>query len=115
MELNEYQLQAQATAEYPRQGDNLLYPAIGLGEEAGEVLGKVKKLWRNRGVKSALDAEFTEEDRQALIKECGDILWYTAAMLSELKCSMNDCGRINLEKLADRKARGVIKSEGDSR
>lgn len=115
MELNEYQQRASETAEYPKKGDNLLYPAIGLAEEAGEVLGKVKKLWRNKLVTSALDRDFTEEDRQALVKECGDNLWYLAMFLKELGVSLEDCAQVNIHKLADRKARGVIKGEGDDR
>lgn len=115
MELNSYQELAVATAEYPRQGDNLLYPALGIAGESGEVADKIKKLWRNKGVTSALDKDFTEEDAKALILELGDVLWYVAALANELKVTLNDVATTNINKLYDRKERGVIKSEGDNR
>lgn len=115
LELNEYQKQAGATADYPKMGENLIYPAVGLGEEAGEVLGKVKKLWRNRLITSALDQNFTQADGDAIVKELGDVMWYAAAMATELGVSLEFVAQENLTKLADRKQRGVIKSEGDNR
>lgn len=111
--LNEYQTLATATADYPMIGSNLLYPAIGCGEEAGEILGKVKKLWRNKGKVSG--AELTPEELEAIVKEIGDNLWYLAAMCNELKITLRYAAVTNIEKLYDRKERGVIKSEGDDR
>lgn len=111
--LNQYQERARATADYPLLGENLLYPAIGAGEEAGEILGKVKKLWRNKGKTAAKD--LTQEEKDAIIKEVGDNLWYLAAMCNELGITLQYAGEVNLAKLADRRERGVIKSEGDNR
>ncbi len=111
--LSQYQERAMKTADYPLLGENLLYPAIGCGEEAGEILGKVKKLWRNHGKTSNKD--LTSDERSAIVKEVGDNLWYLAAMCSELGVSLDLVANINLQKLADRKERGVIKSEGDNR
>lgn len=115
MELNEYQKLAMTTADYPSMGANLLYPAIGCGEEAGEILGKVKKLWRNRGITSAHSLDFTAEDEAALVKEMGDNLWYLAALANELGITLEQVAKANIDKLHDRQARGVIKSEGDER
>jgi NTP pyrophosphatase (non-canonical NTP hydrolase) len=111
--LDEYQKAANLTADYPLRGQNLLYPAIGCGEEAGEILGKVKKLWRNQG--KTAGSSLTTEERDAILKELGDNLWYLAAMATELGVTLEEVAQINVTKLADRKARGVIKSEGDSR
>lgn len=113
MTLNEYQTQARATADYPLLGENLVYPALGGAEEAGEIAGKVKKLWRNKGKTSGVD--LTQEEKDALIKEIGDELWYLAADCSELGITLQYAAEVNLDKLADRQARGVIKSEGDNR
>lgn len=106
-----YQSGARATAVYPGQGEHIgiLYPALGLAGEAGEVAEKVKKLWRNDGL------VLTEEKRDAIIAELGDVLWYVAAMCSELGSTMHEVAQRNLAKLADRQARGVLKSEGDQR
>lgn len=51
MELNEYQKKAEETAFYP-DGQRILYPALGLTGEAGEVSDKVKKVLRARTVNS---------------------------------------------------------------
>ena len=40
MEFNEYQKKAFETAIYPNKGDNIVYPALGIGGETGEVLKK---------------------------------------------------------------------------
>ena len=52
MEARTYQQMAQALAEYPDVGYNILYPAMGIAGEAGEVCDKVKKYWRNYGIKT---------------------------------------------------------------
>ncbi|HEY6763270.1 MAG TPA: MazG nucleotide pyrophosphohydrolase domain-containing protein [Candidatus Sulfotelmatobacter sp.] len=57
----------------------------------------------------------SSEDRLALIKELGDVLWYVAAIASELDTDLGFVAEENLRKLNDRKARGVIPSEGDNR
>lgn len=56
-----------------------------------------------------------DELRARLLKECGDGLWYQAAILDEAKLSMGDAAAANLAKLADRKARGVLGGSGDDR
>jgi NTP pyrophosphatase (non-canonical NTP hydrolase) len=111
--LNEYQIEARKTGDYPQMGGNLIYPALGLSGEAGETVDKIKKLWRNKGITrgTVLDAA----DRTALIKELGDVLWYTAAIASELGTTLSFVAAENIRKLHDRANRGVIKSEGDDR
>ena len=47
MKLNEYQIQAKNTAIYPKD-KAVVYPALGLAGEAGEVANKVKKVLRDR-------------------------------------------------------------------
>ncbi len=49
------------------------------------------------------------------VKELGDVLWYIAASAKELGFTLEQVAQLNLKKLADRKERGVIKSEGDNR
>lgn len=44
MNFGEYQSEASKTAIYPKKGDNIYYPALGLGGEAGEVSNKVKEV-----------------------------------------------------------------------
>lgn len=113
LSLNEYQTLAMKTADYPNKGKNMLYPALGCAEEAGEIAGKIKKFWRNLGITDA--GQLNAEQKITVIKEMGDNLWYLAAMAEELNVDLGYVGKMNIEKLQDRKARGVIKSEGDNR
>lgn len=105
MNLNEYQKAALATAVYPRSPHNaLFYTALGLASEAGEYAGKVKKLLR--------DAKFRREEAAL---ELGDVLWYVAAAADALGMTLEDVAQKNIDKLADRKARDVLRGSGDYR
>jgi NTP pyrophosphatase (non-canonical NTP hydrolase) len=101
--MNYYQRQAAKTAVY-KQEHAVIYPALGLAAEAGEVANKVKKIMR--------DGTF---NRQAIADEVGDCLWYIAALCRDLNVDMSDVATANLEKLHDRKKRGVIQGSGDKR
>jgi len=104
-----YQLIALQTAVYPNIGDNITYPALGLGGEAGEYLNKVKKIYRD-------DMSTLSEDRRvALIDELGDVLWYVALSAHELSTTLSYVARENLVKLARRRANGTLKGDGDER
>jgi NTP pyrophosphatase (non-canonical NTP hydrolase) len=113
MNFDEYQHEALKTADYPKMGGNLIYPALGLAGEAGEVTDKIKKYWRNFGIKSG--GQLTDEQRHLIALEVSDVLWYCSAMAFELNMSLDDIAQLNLKKLKDRQQRGVIKSEGDLR
>ena len=47
MNFNDYQQKSRKTALYPNQGNNFIYPTLGLAGEAGEVADKVKKIIRD--------------------------------------------------------------------
>ncbi|MBI5793830.1 nucleoside triphosphate pyrophosphohydrolase family protein [Candidatus Uhrbacteria bacterium] len=109
MNFSDYQAFAKTTALYPDAGKNLYYPALGLGGETGEVLNKIKKVMRDHG------GEVTEEFREILKAELGDVLWYVAAIASELDLDLDSIALANKEKLQSRKERGVIGGSGDTR
>jgi NTP pyrophosphatase (non-canonical NTP hydrolase) len=113
MTFDDYSAMVRTTAAYPEKGQNIIYPALGLAGEAGEVAEKVKKLWRNLGQKSG--EQISVDDRASLVKELGDVLWYVAAMCEELQVKLEHVAEENSKKLLDRKERGVIHSAGDSR
>ena len=94
-------------------GDDLVYPALGLTGEAGEVADKIKKFWRNDGITEGW--RLNEEQRDALLKELGDVAWYLTALAQSLGSSLAAVLEMNRVKCLDRKARGVTKSEGDNR
>jgi NTP pyrophosphatase (non-canonical NTP hydrolase) len=108
MELSEYQHTSRRTAEYPRQAW-LAYPALGLAGEAGEVAEHAKKAIRDDG------GAITEERRQALAKELGDVLWYVSQLATELELELEEIASANLEKLLSRQRRGVLAGGGDDR
>lgn len=108
-----YQNKCAVTALYPQVGEGTIvainYAAIGLSNEAGEVLGKVKKAWRDD------DSTVTPERKEALLDELGDVLWYAARLASELEVSLQDVADRNLVKLYGRLERGTIQGSGDNR
>lgn len=106
--LDDYQRFAIGTAVYGA-GDAIVYPVLGLGNEAGEVQGKVKKVMRDNG------GVFDNKSKEGIASELGDVLWYLAATARDLGYSLEYIARMNLTKLADRKARGVISGSGDNR
>ena len=109
MELSEYQRLSRRTAKYPGAGDDLTYPALGLCGEAGEVAEKVKKTIRDDG------GVLTDERRDALSKELGDVLWYAAQLATEAGLELEQIAADNLEKLFSRQERGVLRGSGDDR
>lgn len=117
---DDYHADVSGFAAYPNLGKNLVYPALGVAGEAGELADKIKKLWRNYNKMhiSELDRAFHPELQAmstGMLKEAGDVLWYLDAVATECGTSLSSIARLNARKLADRAARGVIKSEGDNR
>lgn len=104
MNFDDYQDACKQTAVFPAD-KGILYCAIGLSNESGEVLGKLKK-WI-RGDK--------ELDKEAVAAELGDVMWYAAMLANELGTSLNQVCLNNITKLIDRKERGVLKGDGDAR
>ena len=110
MTFNDYQVKALTSATYPGVGSgSVIYPTLGLVGEAGEVAEKVKKMIRDGG------GTMTPEIRVAVMLEVSDVLWYVAAIATELNFRLDDVAQANLDKLASRKARGVLGGSGDSR
>ena len=109
MNFDDYQKEAVATAIYPRQGDNIYYPAMGLAGEAGEVCDKIKKIMRDH------DGNRTLAQEEEIAKELGDVLWYVANLCEEMEIDMSYVATKNILKLQSRKMRGTLKGSGDNR
>ena len=119
---NEYQKKAHETSAYSvgffvdEDGEkealitaDFIYPALGLAEEAGEVAGKFAKAVRdNKG-------NITAERKPEILKELGDVQWFIAELCTILGADLEIVMNMNLNKLADRKERGVIGGSGDNR
>lgn len=103
-----YQDLAKTTAIYD-QKLKIIYPALGLGGETGEVLEKIKKVLRDS------NGVFSEEKKKEIKKEIGDACWYIAALATDLGLNLEEIAQENLDKLFSRKERGVLQGSGDNR
>ena len=112
MNFNEYQIITRETAVYPESKTGgilaICYTAMGVGDEGGEVLGKVKKWLRDEDYESGM----CDERREAIAGEISDTLWYLARLTDELGLDLQDIADFNVAKLRDRKERGVIQGNG---
>ncbi|MDL1912336.1 nucleotide pyrophosphohydrolase [Chloroflexi bacterium CFX6] len=109
MNFKDYQTKSRKTAGYPAIGHPVIYPVLGLANEAGEVAGKIKKVFRDK------EGKISEETREALKAELGDVLWYLTQVATELDLSLDEIAESNIAKLYDRLERGKIRGDGDNR
>ncbi len=94
----------------------LLYPTLKLSGEAGEFSEKIGKILRARP--EALDGFYirlSEAEREALIKELGDVMWYCARLAYELGTTPGEVALRNLIKTHTRLATGTVVGDGDNR
>ena len=112
MTMNDYQADTAATAIYKWK---VVYPALGLASEAGEVCDKIKKLIRDHGIDQGGLEDLKDAQRVAIASELGDCLWYIAALSRDLGISLNEVAHMNLEKLKSRQERGKLEGSGDNR
>jgi NTP pyrophosphatase (non-canonical NTP hydrolase) len=133
----EYEEAALGMAIYPGQGGplGLSYVALKGAGEAGEFAEHVGKAIRDDKfgqpiyrqvdydrlnerpvlVPTGETVELTPERRALLRKEVGDQLWYLAAKARELGTNLSEIAAENIDKLRDRKERGVLGGSGDNR
>ena len=82
---------------------------LGLVGEAGEAADKFKKIIRDK------QGEMSEDDKQEIVKELGDVLWYIATIARYMGVSLDDIAEGNISKLQSRYERGKIGGHGDNR
>lgn len=104
-----YQREARKTWGVIDVNHPIVYPTLGLVNEAGEVAGKIKKIFRDKG------GAIGDADREALKYELGDVLWYLTQICTELDLTLEEVAAANIEKLFSRLERGQIRGEGDER
>jgi len=108
MTFNEYQSLANSTDIYPPD-KALDCHILGLTNEAGEVAGKLKKIYRDK------DGLISPTDVLEISKELGDVLWYLSCTAYDLEISLEDIAIMNISKLSDRKERNKLGGSGDYR
>lgn len=111
MQANDYQQQAARTlidgpdATYTDHEIMLVWNALGLAGEAGEVADTIKKaVFHQHGI-----------NRDELIKELGDVLWYVAALCSKLDVPLSEVMERNIEKLKRRYPDGYSSADSQAR
>ena len=113
MNLNEYQKETRKTDLGTGPEHNIsptwLYYVLGLGGETGELLEKIKKHFRDDyGV-------WTDERKDQVVKEAGDVLWYLARLLDVLDIEFDTIAKDNITKLLKRMKENKIHGDGDDR
>ena len=92
MTLEEYQQLAARTIGTRTHADQLSNMALGLAGEAGETADMLKKhLFHGKAL-----------DRDEVVRELGDVLWYVAGMATAIGISLDEVARRNVEKLRRR-------------
>lgn len=85
------------------------YTTFGLLGEAGEIAEKVKKMLRDGSF------EIGSNEKDLLLKEKGDVLWYIADGAQNLGSNLGEVAQLNMDKLRSRRERDVLQGSGDNR
>jgi NTP pyrophosphatase (non-canonical NTP hydrolase) len=110
LDFNTYQKICFGTAKYnDKKIPGHVYCTMKLTGEAGEFSEKMGKIYRDK------DGVISLEDKEALVKELGDVMWYVANLAGLLGYKMEDVAQMNIDKLLSRVERGVIHGSGDNR
>ena len=92
MTLNEYQeLAARTINKALTDTEKEAHALLGLASETGELLGLYQKSMQGHG--------FVDEH---MLKECGDILWMLAELLTAKGYTLDDVAQMNIDKLKAR-------------
>jgi NTP pyrophosphatase (non-canonical NTP hydrolase) len=86
MEIEEYLKKVKKYQKNPQRKkiDRLAYLALGIAGESGEVADEIKKAWRNK------NGKITEERKQNLINELGDVWNYLLRFQKELGITQDE-------------------------
>lgn len=89
MTFDQYQQKAYyAVQEHESHKEAMSHWAIGLTEEAGEVNGDIKHKYYN----------YEDVSDMKMAEELGDVLWYIAALCTELGISLEAVAQLNVAK-----------------
>lgn len=124
VDFNSYQKFTESMAVYNedghlRVGDDFislpwLYPAYALAEEVGEVTGKIAKFVRKSKQFEDIPAAIRQLQFDVGL-ELGDALFQLSETARKFGWTLQEIADANVTKLSDRRERGVIVGEGDSR
>ena len=110
MNLNEYQEKAKKTDLHTKvEANELDYYLLGLASETGDVLGRIKYVYRDLGGK------VNSTEKEKIKKELGDLLWYLSAICDRFDFSLEDVAELNLKKLSNRMQNNTLHGEDPNR
>lgn len=95
MDFSDYQYEASKTIPdslKKDKGEMLMNSVLGIAGEAGEVVDAFKKN-KYQGHKF---------DREKILNEAGDVLWYISELCTALDCRLEDLAKMNIAKLRQR-------------
>jgi len=108
MNVDNYQKHCKQYAIYPEAGtgsnNELYYLGLALAGEAGELAGKISKIYRDKVM-----------NYQDLGKELGDVCWEVAMLATALGYDLSNIMGANLAKLSKRQEAGTLAGSGDNR
>jgi NTP pyrophosphatase (non-canonical NTP hydrolase) len=90
MPIDVFQYLSGMTAIYP-ENMKIVYPALGLAGESGEVCEKIKKLYRDS------EGKITPIIRESIKKEMSDVMWYLSALAIDLGTDLEDITVMNVQ------------------
>ena len=97
MKLDEYQTASTRTMSKDQSSrESLTNYCMGLSGETGELVDYFKKVLFHQH----------PMDKDRVISEAGDVLWYIAAIASEMNISLSQIAEANIEKLKQRYPEG---------
>lgn len=112
----EYQFWTRNTAVYPEAGSDteleLNYLMSGIGGEVGELQNKYKKFLRDGTIplKPMRIPKLTPAQKQMLLDELGDVLWYWVRIAKVLGHTPESVAQMNRAKLEQRSAENGLKN-----
>lgn len=120
--LSEYQVKAMTTCM--ESCNRIEYMVFNLFGEIGEFASKIAKGFRKKEMHInmygklcfyGLTNEEMRERRKDIAHELGDVLWQLSGICSVMSYDLGEIAKMNIDKLASRKERGVIDGNGDNR
>lgn len=94
---------------WPAVTQSLQFRALELAGETGEVVEKVKKVWRDRG------GVPNTEDFAGICKEMGDVLICLSNLATQMNVQLDDIAKIGMDKMKARIATNTVQGSGDNR
>lgn len=108
MDFKNYSKHAESTKIYP-DSLGLIYLALGLASEAGEVAQVMKKAIRDDNYSPG--QKLPDDKVGKLVDELGDCLWYIARLSDELGVGLDIVAKNNIIKLKNRKINNELKDK----